>query len=223
MGTLTDSLPKPLLMVGGKTLIEHVLDALPVSITDCVVVTGYRSGDIVSFLGTNYKGRPLSYTRQKHMGTGGALCSAKESLANENLFLVVGADDIFGTGELDKLLGKTASYGITFGTPKMHSPYGIRFDENGYLTGWHDNVPAATPRFYGVGAYVLPPKVFAESFHRLGNGEYSIPHSLPRQPFPVKTCLMEQWLPVNTPEDIANAEGVLGRQDWGTNSTARNQ
>jgi len=52
---LTDTKPKCLLEVGGRTLLERTIDAMHQSgITEFVVVTGYRAGMIRDFLTTHF-------------------------------------------------------------------------------------------------------------------------------------------------------------------------
>lgn len=212
MGVLTAALPKPLIRVHGKTLIERTLDALPECVTECIVVIGYRGSDITSFLGTSYSGRRISYVWQEHAGTGGALYSVRTHFSADEAFLVVGADDIFGPGELEVLVCGTASYGITHGIPRANSSFSVLFNTDEFLLDWC-HVSVDVPRFYGVGAYVLFPGIFTSSLYRLKGGEYSIPHSLPTMPFPVKVRHIQRWIPVNTPEDIVYAEEMLKTQN----------
>ena len=43
MGTLTEELPKPMLSVAGKPLLEHILDRLgQAGVNECGLITGYR-------------------------------------------------------------------------------------------------------------------------------------------------------------------------------------
>ena len=37
---LTENCPKPLVKVGGKTLLDHIVSALPSSVDELVIVTG---------------------------------------------------------------------------------------------------------------------------------------------------------------------------------------
>ncbi len=208
MGVLTDRIPKPLLKVCGKPLITYALDALPRCIDSCVVVIGYRGDDIRDFLGVAYFGVPLSYVAQEQPGTGGALYSARTYLAKTEYFFVVGTDDVFGAGELDTLVCGVATYGITYGVPVSDTMLGVLFDDDNRLIG-RKTVTTGPLRYFGVGAYVLPPAVFGQPFYRLRNGEYSIPHSLESQPFPVYVRHIGTWLPVNTPGDIVYAEHAL--------------
>jgi NDP-sugar pyrophosphorylase family protein len=95
-GETTKHIPKPLIEVGGKALIQHTLEALPKQITECLVVTQHLGHQIVNFLETLRQPRKLSYCSQQFPGTGGALLSVKEQLKYDDFFLVVGTDDIFG-------------------------------------------------------------------------------------------------------------------------------
>src|SRR3990167_2487489 len=81
MNHLTDDLPKPLLRVGGKNLIEHKLDMLPAEIDEVVIVVGYFRGKIKDYFGNSYGGRKIKYIEQGELlGTGFALFLAKPFL-----------------------------------------------------------------------------------------------------------------------------------------------
>ncbi|MFO0704659.1 MAG: NDP-sugar synthase [Candidatus Andersenbacteria bacterium] len=213
MGKLTDFLPKPLIAVNGKPLIMHALNALPKEIDEYIVVIGYRGDDIRTFLGTSYGGNPIIYVWQQHPGTGGGLLSARLHIESESFFMVTGSDDIFGQGELNKLLGSVPTQGITFGSRASARPESVTFDACSRLTG-RQRISANKPRHFGIGAYLLPPALFKTPFERLQNGEYSIPHSLTMQPFPVYVRIIQRWLPVNTPEELLIAERTIQEQEW---------
>ena len=52
---LTDTKPKCLLEVGGKTLLQRTVDAMAATgITEFVVVTGYRADQIREFLNSQF-------------------------------------------------------------------------------------------------------------------------------------------------------------------------
>ena len=60
---LTDSKPKCLLTVDGKTLLQRTVDAmLQAGITEFVVVTGYRAEQIRDFLTDNYSEQKAKFT-----------------------------------------------------------------------------------------------------------------------------------------------------------------
>jgi dTDP-glucose pyrophosphorylase/CBS domain-containing protein len=73
---LTEDLPKPMLAVGGKPLMERVIEQLrQVGIRHVNVMTHYKSEKIVDYFGDGHAfGVDLSYVNEDHpLGTGGAL------------------------------------------------------------------------------------------------------------------------------------------------------
>ena len=81
MGTLTDTLPKPLLPLStGFTLLEAKLQALPESITRIILIVGYMGDKIRQHIGTMYQGKEVLYIEQdieKSYGVGAALYLCK--------------------------------------------------------------------------------------------------------------------------------------------------
>ena len=205
-GNLTLKLPKPLIRVGGKPLIKYTLDVLPPQIDSCVIVLGYLGEKITQELGNAYGRLKIEYVQQKMTGTGGALLSARTPLIGEKQFLVVGSNDIFGPNELQKLIGDSASYGIHYGVPSSASSSGVLFDQNEMLVGFRVDCGTGGARYFGVGAYVFSSAVFDASMHMLPNGERSLPHSLPRMPFPVRVRRIDNWPPVNNQKELERAE-----------------
>ena len=98
MRPLTETCPKPLLQVGGKPLVEHLLDVIPPEISELIVVVGYLEDQIKSFLGNHWRGRPVNYVLQPiKRGTADALFLCKPFLKKEEQFLVLYADDLHGS------------------------------------------------------------------------------------------------------------------------------
>ena len=209
LAPFTQVRPKPLVKVRGKPLILHVLDALPDEITECVIVLGYLGYQIRRHLGDRYRRFTLTYVEQQQPGTGGALLAAAPFLLSESRFFVIGADDIFQKVELAQLLRYRISYGIHYGLPNKATTGKAVFDEDMLLTGFAAAEHADEPRYFGVGAYVLPHAIFEETFHVLPSGELSIPHTLATAAFGVEVVLIDHWIPVNTLEEHANAELAL--------------
>jgi dTDP-glucose pyrophosphorylase/CBS domain-containing protein len=73
---LTDNVPKPMLNVGGKPLLEHIIDQLrEAGIHNITITTHYLGEKISSYFGDGKKfGVTIDYlAEEKPMGTGGAL------------------------------------------------------------------------------------------------------------------------------------------------------
>src|SRR3990167_990885 len=93
MMELTGAVPKPMLEVAGRPLLEYKLDALPEEVNEIVIVVGYLKEVIQQHLSTSYNGKQIVYVEQKNLdGTAGALWSAQPVLKDR--FLVMMGDDI---------------------------------------------------------------------------------------------------------------------------------
>lgn len=96
MRPLSDTVPKPLLKIGDKTLIEHHLYALAkAGFEDVVINLAYRQNDFIKLLkdGSQY-GLRIHYSLEPENGgleTGGGILKALPFLGDEP-FLVVNAD-----------------------------------------------------------------------------------------------------------------------------------
>jgi MurNAc alpha-1-phosphate uridylyltransferase len=99
MRPLTDRLPKPLIAVGGKPLIDHVLDRLAAAgVERAVVNVHYLADQIVSHLAGRTRPQiAISDERQDLLGTGGGVANALGTLGNEP-FILVNSDTIWIDG-----------------------------------------------------------------------------------------------------------------------------
>jgi UDP-N-acetylglucosamine diphosphorylase / glucose-1-phosphate thymidylyltransferase / UDP-N-acetylgalactosamine diphosphorylase / glucosamine-1-phosphate N-acetyltransferase / galactosamine-1-phosphate N-acetyltransferase len=95
MGSLTETVPKPMLHVAGKTLLQHKFDILRESVSEIVVVVGYLKEVIESAYGHSYQGVPLTYVVQDNIvgGTADALWAARPFLKDR--FFVLMGDDLY--------------------------------------------------------------------------------------------------------------------------------
>ncbi|MBR5826309.1 MAG: D-glycero-beta-D-manno-heptose 1,7-bisphosphate 7-phosphatase [Clostridia bacterium] len=94
MGNLCDSLPKPLIEVHGKPMLQHQLEILKrEGISDFLIITGYRSESIEAYFGDGRKfGVNITYYKENTpLGTAGALFR----LNFESDFLLCNGDLIF--------------------------------------------------------------------------------------------------------------------------------
>jgi NDP-sugar pyrophosphorylase family protein len=78
MRHLTRATPKPLLMVGKKTILGHLIDSMPKAVNELIIVIGYQGEKIKKSIGTTYKGRKVHYVVQKKLdGTAHAILLAR--------------------------------------------------------------------------------------------------------------------------------------------------
>lgn len=92
---LTENIPKPLLPIKGKPIIEHaILNFKKHGITDVILSIGYRADLIKEYFGDGSKwGMKIEYcVEDEPLGTGGAIRKAAE-IAGER-FLVINGDNL---------------------------------------------------------------------------------------------------------------------------------
>jgi MurNAc alpha-1-phosphate uridylyltransferase len=105
MRPLTATRPKPLIEVGGKPLLDHVLDRLRAAgVTKVVVNVHYLADAVESHLATRKHGLDviISDERKLLMETGGGLVQA-EPLIDCDPFLAINSDNMWVDGPADTL------------------------------------------------------------------------------------------------------------------------
>jgi len=111
MRPLTERMPKPLVEVGGKPLIDHVLDRLAEANVERAVVNVHHFAEqIERHLATRTKPEiTISDERGLLLGTGGAVVKALRSL-NDAPFFHVNSDSIWINGVKPNLLALADSF-----------------------------------------------------------------------------------------------------------------
>ena len=150
---LTDVMPKALITIGGKPLIEHVLRKLVQSGFNDVTINVHHFADMIEewvntlrinnkFISSNIKIN-ISDERDKLLDTGGGIVHAKEYLtqANPNQKVLIHNVDILSNVNLNELLlysEKNKSDVYLLVSKRITSRYFI-FDDNMQLVGWINN------------------------------------------------------------------------------------
>lgn len=150
---LTDVMPKALITIGGKPLIEHVLRKLVLSGFNDVTINVHHFADMIEewvntlrinnkFIPSNIKIN-ISDERDKLLDTGGGIVHAKEYLtqANPNQKVLIHNVDILSNVNLNELLlysEKNKSDVYLLVSKRITSRYFI-FDDNMQLVGWINN------------------------------------------------------------------------------------
>lgn len=94
---LTCTIPKPMVPIGGKPVIEHIIELLKKhGITQIAITLKYLPGIIKNYLGDGkHFGVHLEYfTEDKPMGTAGSVAGCKRFLSPEEDFLVMSGDSM---------------------------------------------------------------------------------------------------------------------------------
>jgi MurNAc alpha-1-phosphate uridylyltransferase len=91
MRPITDSLPKVLVEVGGRTLLDHALDSLAAAdVETCVVNTHYRADQVVRHLASRRAPRIVISAEAALLDTGGGVNKALAHFGDEPFYTVNG-------------------------------------------------------------------------------------------------------------------------------------
>jgi len=102
---LTDDLPKPMLPVAGRPMLEHIVEQLAsCRITDIIITTHYRANRITDYFGDGTRfGVRMRYAHEAIlMNTAGSLKSIADLLSDD--FLVIGGNDLLPTLDVVELI-----------------------------------------------------------------------------------------------------------------------
>ena len=98
---LTNTVPKPMIEICGKPILEHNLENIYKHVDEIILVVKYLKGVFIDYFGDNYKGVPIRYSIQwEEKWTAAALWW----LESENDILLVYGDSIFEVDDLEQLI-----------------------------------------------------------------------------------------------------------------------
>ena len=204
---LTEDVPKALIPMKGKYLIEYALQSLPPCVEEVLIVTGYRGSDIESALGQVYQSLPLSYVKQREKkGTAGALWSAQRFL-KKGYFLVLNGDDIYHKDDVAPFCVEEFAFGYTKTEARGKMLSAIIKENHFYgFTRPHSGDAICL----GTNVFTLDHRIFNQDLVLLPSGEYGLPQTLAliAQSEPVRAHHFHSWFPINTEEDITRYQNL---------------
>jgi NDP-sugar pyrophosphorylase family protein len=134
---ITNHIPKPLLPVLGKPVLQHVLESVTaLSIHEIAVNLCYKKEEMGNWIVQSpFSKRIILFPEQSILGTGGALKNA-EQLLGQGSFLVHNSD-ILSDIELQKLLEfhKASKNIVTLAIHDYEKFNNVLVDKNGFFTG----------------------------------------------------------------------------------------
>lgn len=221
---LTDKMPKALVPINGKPMLEHVLVKLKAAGFFDIVINIHHFGEqIIKFLESNNNFEmdiKISDERDYLMDTGGGIKHAASYLGGQEPFLVHNVD-ILSNVDLRKMYQyHSASDSLaTLLVSNRSSTRQLFFDKNKNLCGWRNNetgeVKPAYPymdcsklsEFAFGGVHVISPKIF--EYMDEWTGKFSIINFYlsvcPKAPICYYTTDMLELMDIGKPETLAEA------------------
>lgn len=209
MNHLTDNIPKPMLIIDGKPLLEYKLDSLPQEINEVVLVVGYKKEVIKNYFGDIYKGLKITYVEQQQLnGTAGAIQSAKSYL--KDTFLVLMGDDLYHKEDLDRLL--KYKFSILTHETKEASQFGIvEVDSKGNPISIMEKPHNKTEGLVNVGAYTISQSYFKQDMVKISETEFGLPQTLisMKDMHDIKIIKTNSWQPIGSLLELKKAKEVI--------------
>jgi MurNAc alpha-1-phosphate uridylyltransferase len=217
MRPITDKLPKPLVQVAGKTLLDHVLDKLATTgVEKAVVNVHYLPDQIIAHLANRQRPRiVISDERHEILGTGGGIVKALPQLGAAPFFHM-NADTMW----IDGVRSNLARLAEAFDPARMDmlmlmapTTASIGYDGRGDYTmsadgSLHKRKEKQIAPFVYAGAAILSPQLFASA----PRGEFGLPTLFAAAEDTGRLFglrLEGTWMHVGTPDAIAEAERAV--------------
>jgi dTDP-glucose pyrophosphorylase len=209
---MTDSLPKPMLKIGNKPIIEHNVDLLiSYGIQKIYISLNYLGDQIMDYLGDGTrKGISIEYVWEKEpLGTAGALklvgnfMTDHIILMNSDLYTDINIEDLYL-----KFLAEEAVMGIASIPYTINIPYAI-FDLEGDRIVSYKEKPNNT-HYANAGIYI-----FEKKYIDLipGNTFFNITHFIDKLLLDKKKVvhnpIIGYWIDIGSPDDYKKANEIM--------------
>lgn len=176
---LTNTLPKGMLPLAGKPILEHILEALRgAGIGEAVMVVGYKKELIEEYFGEEKKGVKVSYVVQRRkLGTAHAL--GKVEMGED--FLALNGDTLVSKETLGEVLRRhEGSATLALKRLEDPAPYGAVLLEGERVVKLVEKPGGRISPLVNAGIYVFSPEIF-DAIGRTpksGRGEYELTSSI---------------------------------------------
>ncbi len=213
MGNLTEATPKPMLEVRGQPILAHLVDNLRrAGLTEILIVTGYRAGQIES----HFAGSEIVFARQQVPdGTAHAALLAQDFAGQDDFLLAYG--DILVTPEAYQgIAAAFDDFEAVLSVKHVEDPYqgAAVYSEGRRVTNIIEKPPrgSSTTNWNSAGFYCFRPSIFVHlaAVPLSPRGEYEITDAirlLLASGAPVGIyAIPGWWRDVGRPEDLRAAE-----------------
>jgi NDP-sugar pyrophosphorylase family protein len=215
MRDLTETMPKPMLPVLGKSLIAHKLEALPEEVDEVIIVVGYLGDVIRKAFGEEYQGRRIRYVEQETLnGTMGSLALAKPLLTGR--FVVLMGDDIYAKEDIAAALS-SPDWSILVERTGSMGAGGKMVLEGSRIVAIEEGEHAGMPGLMNTNLFALDTRLFEIPMvpKVAGSDEYGLPQTVLAAShalgIPLHAVYATRWIQITAPEDLRQAERLLGK------------
>ncbi len=214
MKVLTETTPKPLLEVAGKSLLELKFDELPDEVDEIIIIVGYLGEKIQERFGGSYDGRRILYVEQEKLdGTMGALARAKDLL--DERFVVMMGDDLYAREDIERCLAVPDWVMLVEESQHMNAGGCIITDAKGEILKIEEGNHAGKPGLINTNMLVLDTRIFQYPMvpKSAGSDELGLPQTVlaasKTAGISFEGVRSTFWFQITDPDDLVKAEAVL--------------
>ena len=207
---LTNSTPKPMLLVGTKPILEHILSsAISQGFEKFVISVNYLGNQIENYFGDGSNwGISITYLREDEpLGTAGALSLLPKDVPGP---IVVSNGDLVTNLDYRAMIqnheDSEASISMAIRQFELRNPYGVVVTRGEFVEGIEEK-PAYVSQV-NTGIYVLSPEVLTilhpNSFLNMTD---LVQRALDQKEKVAAFPIHESWMDIGTPQDFQAANG----------------
>ena len=214
---LTVLRPKPMVPVGNKPVLEHVVEALvDAGVTELVFVVGYRRERIQTHFGDgdDWDAEIEYVVQEKQLGTGHALLQAEDTVEDD--FLVVNGDSFVSTDLVADLV-ESKQDGPAVAVTRSDEPtdYGVVDVENDVVVGLEEKprVYDAETETINAGVYRFDTGVFEDIRETSGGGRMALTDAVVRRTKEgnggVRAVYTDEWTDISHLWDVLRVNATM--------------
>lgn len=210
MRPLTYKTPKPLLLVAGKPLLDHVFSALPEEIDEAIIVVRYLGDQIKKHCRAEFYGRRIQYVNGLLPGSALDFLATRPFIRGDR-FLYINGDELPNKQDVAACL----SYPLSDLCWEMSDPWNhgvAMLKDDGTIKEIVEKPEHPTSNLISNGVMVLSPQIFDYQPEKNAKGEYYFTSLLSQfvQDYSVVAVRSDSAFGgISTPADLERAENFL--------------
>ena len=220
MMPLTTRLPKPMLRIANKPILEYNLELLKAFVDEVILVVGHEKEKIMQYFSDSFNGLKLTFVEQKEQkGTGHALLQVKDLLQGK--FMMLNGDCIYSEKDIEACV--VYNFAVLAAEVKDPENYGVLECNGDLLKNIHEKSSNPPSNLINAGLYLFDETIFdaLSNIKVSERGEIELTDAiLEVAKHKEVTCVKSQdyWLTLTFPWDLLDInefflKKVLGDKD----------
>lgn len=212
---LTYHIPKPLLKIHNRPILDYIFEALPQEITEVIVVVKYLQEEVRKYLGSEFRGRKVYYREGSDRGTAFSFLAVRDLIEKDERFLFIYGDEFPDAGDIRKCLSHPLSIVVFQSTtPEMGGV--VSLDHNNRIREIIEKPENPQSNIVADGVMVLNANIFNYNPFPHKHGEFYFASFLNQfvKDYPVQAVDAENFIgDITTPEDLKRIESLIKCND----------